>query len=1349
MINGDGEPESRSARDWLLKDRERQLLPTPWLSDRRFEDFVERLLKAQPLLGAQVRHVAEVARWGVPGDKQDGIDLFGRFNDDVPAAWQCKHLRALTAAKVQKAVEELTFEGADALYLVYADVAKVSARTQIQQHPRWRLWDRRDLTAMLRALPVQTQRDILDEFWGPEVRRLFVETPEDAFVSLKSFTRARLNPETVMNDLGPLAGRADELAAMRVALDRDSAGYRKIIVVSGPGGRGKSRLLTDALGELHGQRPNLAISCLAPGRMFSAAAMGELLIGPSVVVIDDAHLAPEALAPLLTFARSRDDVQIILATRPSALRAATEQIIQAGFGPSDRVVVPVDELTRVQAERLVKELTEGLGLSFGLRSYLAGQAGHSPHVAVITTNLIKRGELTASLGVDEGLRQTVLNRYREVLAPDVDGVNGATTRKVLATYAAIGPVNSADRDLRQRIADFCELRIVDLARIITSLRDHGVLVTHGELLRVVPDVVADSVLEGQAAYGDIDTGFVSALWETFGDSEHQHQLTIALGELDWRLSERSGPAVMDAIWVRISQRVLALPYDRLYDELDRFGQLAATQPRALVNLLEDLRARLDDEARTDVPVPDDGRGRSWRQRLGLPPIGRDDVRSKMPELYARAAVNDPDLLETALDAIWAIRSHDARPPHSNPNHAQRMIEDHLGNLVKFPDTSFPDRIVARVSAWLSEPSQTEEVATPLFALQPLMAKEQVETIQSAPLTLSMQARGINPTAMRPVRDQIRDLLLRQALSDDLRRAGEAVGLLEEALRQPHGYFGQSAGTEVILAWEDDDLATIATLTEIGARTDIPALRRRIRKALAWPAEHATSPRVMHAALTTVATLDDLAALEDDIADDLLGYRFTLSRVHLADVPSLENLEAAQSAERDRVAKLTKDEGQAERTESTKIRVEVRRAQEDAADEAIVDRLVEVRSSAEILVRLDHTARDVARLEPNSHTSLWGIWRHTAEKAPELLPDLVRGIADAEPGPLDRELPQLIDLTLRHHPEDATRWLHDAVTDGRTAVRLAIAHGFDRETWDNPRDLAQFWSIGGGDADPQVANAFLGAAGPYLRAAPIEAVQVLLDKGISSQAAATAIEGAGDYDGSTYGSSLDRDDAEAVLRLVGRAGYDSYGVQTTVAGIASRHPDFVLDHLDAQDAADARLPDDIQGLGAAFDQRPDDLADWIVTQVRGADKDARRRLGRVLEAATNEHLTERQGNAFAARIPTLDAEDLPALCIVLSYLDTWPLRHPRLATAMAEHARATDCYTEVSEAVQAQMHPSHWGGVNGESAELAAGLARAREAGRTVADAQLRTAYEQAADRIQGTIDSDRRRHEQDTQTGWD
>lgn len=679
-----------------------------------------------------------------------------------------------------------------------------------------------------------------------------------------------------------------------------------------------------------------------------------------------------------------------------------------------------------------------------------------------------------------------------------------------------------------------------------------------------------------------------------------------------------------------------------------------------------------------------------------------------------------------------------------------MIEDHLGNLVNLPDHSFPARIVARVEQWLTE-SKADQAATPLFALKPLLAKEKVETVQSAPMTISMQGHSINPAAMRPMRDQIRDLLRRQAVADDLRRAGESVDLLEEALRQPHGYFGHSVETEVILEWEDDDLATIATLTDIGTQTTTPALRRRIRKTLAWPAEHAASTRAMHAALTTLASLDELVDLDDDIADDLLGHRaFTLPRVLWSDVPPLGDLDATRTIKRERSATLTDDERQAEKDERIHSRVETRRIQQDAAEKAIVDRLIELAGGTEIWLRLDRTARDVASLEPNSHAGLWGLWRHLADTAPHLLFEIVRRISEAEPGPLDTELPHLITLTFQHEPEEAVRWLEQAVSQGRTAVRISIAQSLDRTKWDRTGSLGQIWATGSDDADPSVANAFLGATGAYLRAAPVEATDILLAKGINAHAATTAIESASEYDGPTYGSGLQRGDAEAVLRLVGRAGHVSYGVQTTLAGIASRHPDLVLDHLAAHDdPTGTRLPEDIHELGTAFDQRADDLAEWIIHRSRGADEDRQRHLGRVLAAATNDHLTNAQGDAFAAHVPQLDEGDLRALYEVLSYLDTWPLRHLRLTLAIANRARTTGCWDGIRDALPAQMQPSSWGGVNGESSELNNAVRRAEEAATQLVDPDLRDAYAQAAQQIQATINSDRQRHQEDTQSGWD
>ncbi|MDA0565186.1 ATP-binding protein [Streptomonospora sp. S1-112] len=1340
--------ESQSARDWFLGDREPQLLPTPWLSAMRFESFVERLLKAQTFLGMNERHVANIVRWGVSGDTQGGIDLFGHFNDGVPAAWQCKHLKSLSPARVIQAVHELTFEEAKELYLVYSDVAKIGARNEIKKHPSWQLWDRRDLTVMLRELPVQIQREILDEFWGQEVRRLFLESPDDSFVSIETFAGERRSPEDVMNDIAPLVGRTAEMDRMKRALDRTSGDFRQVVVVTGPGGRGKSRLLTESLLELRERQPHLLVICLRSGWVFSEKAMSELWIGASVVVVDDAHVDTDALAPLLRLARSREDIQIVLATRPSALEAVTQQVILAGFRPSEKTNVPVGELTRTQAQRLVKELTDGMGLSFDLRSYLAGQAEHSPHVAVITTNLIRHGELTAALAVDANLRETVLARYRGLREPEVDGFDGRATRKVLATYAALGAVPCEDHELMCQIADFCDLLPLDLMQIITSLTDHGVLIKQGDMLRVVPDIVADSILEDQAACRNFDTGFVAALWEAFGHGQYQHRLMMSLGELDWRLCRRNGPRVMNRIWAMIRHRLQTLSYDDLYDELGHFQQLAATQPRALLDVLEGLRIRLDEEDGCNTPVPQDSGERSWRELSGRPALGRDDVRSKLPSLYASAAVHAPELLETALDALWALHQHTPYPPHSNTENARWAIEQHLGNLIKLPHSSFPERIVARVTEWLTEPGQGENEATPLFALKPLLVKEEVATVQIAPHTISMQGVPIDATAMRAVRDQIRALLLDQALSQNHHRVSQAIALLQHALRQPRGHFGQGADPDIILSWEDDDLATIAVLTEIARRTSIPALRRRVRHILTWPAERAKSSRVMHAALTTLATLDGVGHLEDDLADVLFERWLVSTRVHPGDVPTLEELEASRATENERTAGLTKSEIQAEHAQQLIQKSQGRHELEETIVDDIVRRLLHFGTVIEMLDLLDRTARDVINLHHDRSCNLWSVWRRIAHRAPEILPDIVREIAGREPGPLDRSVWHLIRLMLHFTPDEGVMWLHGAVVNERGSIKTAIAHAFDRNAWDNIDDLHVLWVTGTSDPDPKVADTFLGVGGPYLRAKPLEAVPFMLDKGITDVAATCALEGASGLDGSAYGAGLTKEEAIAVLRLIGRTDYESYEVQQVLVGIASSHPDLVLNHLAEKDAADIALRVDLPGLGAVYDDHPSALVSWL-RQNLSLDPAIQDRLGRVVATAINDRLTQAQGTVLAELVAELDADYLLALTEVLRSVDTWPLRHWVLAEKIMKRARITGCHAKVRKNLLGTMHPGHWSDLDGDSPELNDTLDRARQAAIQVQDSDLRSDYERGIELVQGTLDADRRRHQEDIENGWD
>lgn len=1343
----DAQTRATEAIAWRSSDKNADLLPLPTLSGAEFENFTEAVLKAQRFLGPDVRHVAHVERWGVPGDKQDGIDFAGHFNDGAEAAWQCKQIGRLRPFEVREIVEAVTYDGAEGLYLVYSRAATKLAREELRKHASWRLLDRRDLTDMVRELPAFIQRDILERFWGPGLRRGFVEAAEDGFISIETFRQRRLNPHAVMNDRGVLAGRATELESLAEALADSAASTAQIVVVNGPGGRGKTRLAVEALFAHRAIDPTIPIACLTPQRSLSAIALRELRPQRSIVFVDDAHLDPTSLAPLLDWARRTPEVRVMIATRSSALSAVNEQITLAQFSTRERTTVEVPELETGEARALVKGLIDGLDLTFAFRNYLAEQAVDSPHVVVIATNLIRNGELTGDPRVNQNLRQIVLDRYRELLVSnDVDGFTSATIQRVVATYALLAPVRSDDESLKVRIADFCHLQIFELARLVRTLTDRGVLVEGTDGIRVVPDVLADRICEITAAVENYPTGYVRDLWSNFGH-DHHNRLARSLGELDWRLTRAGTPSVMSPVWDAIRDRLRSPSPARLCDELDRMTELAATQPAQVVDALEEVRARLRDEDADSTPVGDDDQ--TDRQAMGLRELERDDVRRRMPKLYTRAAANDPDLLERALDALWGLRRRDPSPTNSNPDHAARKVADELANLTRLPDASFPQRIVASAARWVADPDRPVGDTSPLFVLRPLLVKEQLETRQSRFMQLEFHPHLISADYMRRTRDEIRDLLLQTGGSSELALAGAAVELLSVALKPPHGYFGQKVSDDAVLQWEADDLQTVETLDRISSMTKSAVVRRRVRDEITWAADHAKSVEVQHSALMTASRLDADNTLEALLARKLLHGGYDRSADPVRRVPTVEELLADRERERVRMKDITDEQRMADRDGTIHNLVATRHERAQARDAELVRHLLALDTPAQMVAALDHTARDAQQIIPNRHITLWGVWKQLETQAPDLLGALVREISALEPGPLDAEEDNLIAQWMTVDPKATSAWIKDALTDGRLEIRVAVGRAFERfvlETTDGPLD--EIWSQGVTDADDAVVQTFLSAAGGMLRTDPAHGVTRLLDNDVSAPSATRALESACRYDGQAYGSDLDVKGAPSILRLIDRASLESHAVQEMVAGIASSYPELALDFL----AGQVRRPDewhhlhdDIYGLPAAFEALPEALWKWMLTHM-GKD---RRVVTEVVRRASGGRLKPTLVSVITTECAQLDAQNLETLVEVLNGLRLWAVEHPELASTILKHARTfAIAESTLAEISYGGMRLGTYSWMNGVSEELDLAIARCARAIEATEDPDLKRAYKVAHDNLRDRNREVADRHARDLEEDW-
>ncbi|MGY1837662.1 restriction endonuclease [Blastococcus sp. SYSU DS0510] len=1303
-----------------------ELLPTPSLSWEEFEDFTERLLSAHRFCPEPLRHVVRVERWGRRGDKQDGIDFEGDFSDGASASWQCKRQDTLTPGDVRAAVNACTFE-ADVHHLVFSGEASRDARDEMAKYSNWELLDQRGLGRLLHDLPLHKQRDVLDATWGVAVRRMLLEVPgEDAFLSLDTFAADRRDPNTVLNDLGPRVGREAELEALGAALNR-SGDWPAVVMVTGPGGRGKTRLLVEGLAQFQDENRQIAVVCLSPGRAVDAAALGELPQTPAVIVVDDAHQDPSAIAPLLQYARNVDGTQLVLSSRPSGTRALRVQIANARYRLNQIATVEVGELGKPQARALVDSVTEGFRLQPAAREYFAGQAVHSPHVAVIAADLIRRGELTAPVVVDPGLREEVLARYEELAAREIDGVPGDTVRRLLAVYAGLGPVD--DADLRGTIAEFCDLTLVELLRLRQGLHDRGVLVTRGGLTRVVPDVLADDILEREAAVGTDATGFAEDLWNAFS-ATHAERLVIALAELDWRLTQRGGPSVFGSVWAYFQEGLNAANFEDLEYALKRLSGLTSTQPLALVEFLDGTRARLDHMEATVAlppwppdsswPVPDGEEPLWWRR-----PTNADDVRRLMPELYGQCAASAPELLETVLDALWALRRRDTRPTNQHPGHAERVIVDRLANLGDLPDLSFPERIVDRVKRWLAEPATGGAARSPLFALRPLLAKEAENHITETRRQLILRSFPVSPDWSRTVRDAIRATLRDLACGTDVGCAAAAIDLLGDALRPPPGLYGRTASRDEVLAWDGDDLATLAVLQHVADATTSGVVRRLIRKEIAWTAERALSLPLRHAALTLVTALDEH---DDDLIELLLHQSSAGEPTRRGvPVPTLQELQEAEAASAERDAAMSNEEREC--AHSARIRGLVDRKQSFRQElaERVVSDLAGPEDPGQIVATLDETGRQIRAALPDHRLTFWSIWRQLGLTRPNVVPGTVLAIASGAPGPLDEGLDQLLNAWADHDEAGLIDFLTH-LAEQRKEVRLAVATAFVNYGWtDRGERLIDVYSRGTLDTEPEVRDRFLMGAHRLLATAPAETAASLLAQDISPFAATRALEQACGYDGASWGRQLGEHDAQAVLDLVAHAGWQDYTLQQLVSAIARAHPLLVLDRLLTAHRA-GQLPSEVDGLAAALDDQAEALVQWLLDQAHeGAPPESSAVVGLVME-----RVTDSQAQRLVAASAAVDRAGLLGLSALLRDVSTWPLRQPWLARHLISKAREkdSDAAASVRADIAAAMHLGTYGSVNGVSEELNSGVALATACAEAETDVELREDFENARARFE-------------------
>lgn len=560
------------------------LLPTRSMSDDDFEDLFERLLNGLRQAEEPAVRVVTFNRYGRRGDPQYGRDFVGELADGRSAMWQAKAYEKFTAGDVKAAIKA-TPTPLDINTIVLSCLASTAVREEIAKHLSWAVMDGRDLHDQLQLVPLHRRREILDNTWGPTRRRQLMASPgQDLVVTIDRFAEARLAPDALLNDCGEFVGREDALESLATALRTPEA--ISVIVVVGPAGRGKSRLVIEALRSAQDAAPTRPVVCVAPGHRLTPDVIGDLPARPCIVLLDDAHRDLSELPALLAYAAAEPGRQLVLVARPSGEAPLRRDL--AHLAPSRVHDVSVAQLTMKEAKGLVTSLTDGMDLDYSWTSWLGQQAQEAPHVAVITVQLLRSAALDGSLKTSDLLRSSVMAKYADITHEPIDGVQPDVVRRVVALLSLLRPVQPEDASVIEKICQFVCLSRPALLRLFDSLVDRGVLTDPDSgAWVVVPEILGDASADVEAVAGGYDSGFAADVWNAF-KHERFNTLYPALAELGWRVKDRDDLDTVDAIWRDAHETLKKAAPDVVLAALEKADALPVFDPQRALDLFTDL-----------------------------------------------------------------------------------------------------------------------------------------------------------------------------------------------------------------------------------------------------------------------------------------------------------------------------------------------------------------------------------------------------------------------------------------------------------------------------------------------------------------------------------------------------------------------------------------------------------------------------------------------------------------------------------------------------------------------------------------------------------------------------------------
>lgn len=716
-------------------------LPLHFLRPDSFENFsVEFLTRYYRDRGGVAN------RYGGTGSKQDGIDIEVRGSSFGVHSFQCKRVEEFGAQKVHTAVGTQTYK-ADLKVLLLSNIASPRARDAIAQHDDWQLWDRVDISAKFRELPLGDRRDLVDTYFRGHRQALLGEPEAGPFLTPTEFFKGFVEKGRYFTHGWELIGRQDEVQRLIGVLKDDSF---LVTMLLGAPGNGKTRVLREVVDLFKRERPEVSVRFVSPTEDVKAHHLEELGRGSKLIIVDDAHDRDD-LGLLMRYASAPENkAKLLLALRPYGRAMIRHQASLAGLDSQQVEKVELRARTKEDGKALAEYVLRECKGPAGAAEAIAELTYLTPLVTVLAAQIVAKENLAPELiGNSENFQEHVLARLEKIIAGQiVTGSDVPKLQSVLRMVALLQPVVFDDPGLLNILRDVEGLEQEDVQRLLRLLSEGGVLFKRGLRHRLAPDLLADSII--QRNFIDVNGVASPKVQQVFdlADSQYLTNLLVNLGRLDWRMN--NGATDSSTLLSSVENK-LQWVNEYHNPHIEAVEAVAYYQPRLALGFAR----RLIEDGHGDV--------------------------SGVCGMVRNAAFNF-ECLEDACVLLWRAGKSDARPLHQQPSHGIRILKE-LAEFAPQKPMDYVEKVVDFALELLNVPSALHGVYTPFSILEGALRTD-MEEQSSSGRTLTITRYRLDLELAEAVRTRVIDAIVNCLADSSHRKAFLAAELLSEALRSP-------------------------------------------------------------------------------------------------------------------------------------------------------------------------------------------------------------------------------------------------------------------------------------------------------------------------------------------------------------------------------------------------------------------------------------------------------------------------------------------------------------------------------------------------------------------------------------